>query len=584
MLGNVCVPESAAPFCYEFAKENKMLNSAKSDHVGTFSRARNIRAKFLRQFGRDEDGTILVMALLLLVIMLVLGGMAVDFMRFESRRALLQSVSDRAVLAAAELDQTLDAKEVVVDYFKKAGFEGSIVGEPVIGGNGVDSRSVGVTAQFELNTFYLRFIGIDQLEAPAQSAAIEGVGAVEISLIVDVSGSMYTEVSDVDVPSISACDGPMDPPAPTTKGSMRKIDILQEAACNFVNKLIIPEYDDQISISLVPYSEHVNIGDDLFDAIKTTNPLIVDPPKYDGSQESFTNPALCVEIPDAEFLTTEFNDTITYRQVESWQSNQHGYGGWEGTPGTRDYKIGALDQPLCPNNVNEQIIPISQDANALRTAIDGLRPRGGTAIFQGLKWGVTLLDSSFQTTIASLPGGVIDNAFANTRPAKYRTKDPASTTVKYVVLMTDGQNSDSSRVDHDDHYDTAQMVRLFNTYNFPFLWYTANYQSNALSAELNNIPGKPFNGGYSTVRTGLLSSDLAYTADSADTLMQNMCTAARDQGITIFTIAMAAETHGQNEMRECASLPQFYFETEGGSLVKIFEQIADQITDLRLSL
>ena len=561
-----------------------MLNSAKSDHVGTCNKARNIRAKFLRQFGRDEDGTILVTTLLLLIIMLVLGGMAVDFMRFESRRALLQSVSDRAVLAAAELDQSLDSKEVVIDYFKKAGFEGSIVGEPVIGGNGVDSKSVGVTARFEMDTFYLRFIGIDELEAPAQSAAIEGVGAVEISLIIDVSGSMYNMVEDVQVPSVSACDGPSASAPSTTTGDMRRIEILQEAACNFVNKLIVPEYDDQVSISLIPYSEHVNIGPDLFNAIRTSNPTIIDPPLADGTQESYTNPALCVEIPDAEFSTTEFNETITYQQVESWQSNQHGYGGWEGTPGTRNYRVGDLDQPLCPNNVNERIIPISQDANALRTAIDGLRPRGGTAIFQGLKWGVTLLDPSFQTTIAGLPGGVIDNAFANTRPSTYKAKDPNSTTVKYLVLMTDGQNSDSSRVDHDDHYDTAQMVRLFNTYNFPFLWYTANYESNALRAELNAIPGNPFAGNYTNVRNGLLSSDLAYTADSADTLMQNMCNAAKAEDIIIFTIAMDAETHGQDEMRECASRPQFYFETEGDSLVQIFEQIADQITDLRLSL
>ena len=60
-----------------------------------------LRTRYLRAFGRDEDGEIIILTLILLVVMLVVGGMGVDFMRFEARRVVLQSVSDRAVLAAA---------------------------------------------------------------------------------------------------------------------------------------------------------------------------------------------------------------------------------------------------------------------------------------------------------------------------------------------------------------------------------------------------------------------------------------------------------------------------------------------------
>ncbi len=69
---------------------------------------------------RSEDGNLFVVFVPLLFIMAIWGGIAVDLMRFESRRAALQGVTDRAVLAAANLDQKLDPKAVVFDYFTKA--------------------------------------------------------------------------------------------------------------------------------------------------------------------------------------------------------------------------------------------------------------------------------------------------------------------------------------------------------------------------------------------------------------------------------------------------------------------------------
>ena len=125
-----------------------------------------LRARYLRTFIRDEDGSIILLTLLLLIVMLVIGGMAVDFMRYESRRATLQSVADRAVLAAANLNQDLDAEEVVRDYFNKAGYGEQIIGRPrVFEDNG--TRSVAVDASLDINTFYLRLIGLDTLSVQA---------------------------------------------------------------------------------------------------------------------------------------------------------------------------------------------------------------------------------------------------------------------------------------------------------------------------------------------------------------------------------------------------------------------------------
>ena len=75
----------------------------------------------LAGFGRDESGTLVIFALMLTVMMMMMGGIAVDLMRYESRRTSLQNTLDRSTLAAAALTQDLVPRAVVDDYFRKAG-------------------------------------------------------------------------------------------------------------------------------------------------------------------------------------------------------------------------------------------------------------------------------------------------------------------------------------------------------------------------------------------------------------------------------------------------------------------------------
>ena len=64
-------------------------------------------ARHLRKFRTREDGTMVIFAVFMLILMLLVTGMAVDFMRIESTRTRMQGTLDRAVLAAADLGQTL---------------------------------------------------------------------------------------------------------------------------------------------------------------------------------------------------------------------------------------------------------------------------------------------------------------------------------------------------------------------------------------------------------------------------------------------------------------------------------------------
>ena len=503
--------------------------------------AKSGRSSFLRRFAKDEDGGVIVMTLLLLITMLIMGGMAVDFMRFEAKRAELQSVADRAVLAAAELDQDLDAKAVVIDMFEKTGYGDNIVGEPSVT-NMTASRSVSVESRLNINTFYLRLAGIDTLSVPAQSAAIEGAGNIEISLVLDISGSMRSSATDAD------------------GNSSTRIAILQKAADNFVEQLLIDDYKDQISINLVAYSQQVNVGDAIFDQLT----LDEDPTIFEFESDRalpvdqrvggwYTNPSRCVDFEASEFQTTAFNTTRAYHQVETFDH-------YSGSGSS------SLSRPLCPATVSggmqTQIIPLSQDATELTTAIDSYVPTTFTAIHLGMKWGVSLLDPSMRDLLSNASG--IDPAFAGERPSNYSANDAGVSTVKYIILMTDGQNVAGKRI-RDDRYDTYAERLIWGTYPHAY-WYNWDRYKNITPV----IPRESEN----TV------SYTGYSKDDADDQLEEICTAAKEN-ITVYAIAMGA---GSSQMASCASSLAHYHETQGAELQAIFDQIAEQITELRLSL
>ncbi len=478
------------------------------------------------RFARDEEGGITVLTLLLLVVMLVLGGMAVDFMRFESERAQLQSVADRAVLAAAELDQSLDPKDVVNDFFEKAGYANHIIGEPDVEDSS-GNRFVSVDSEIDVNTFYLRLIGIDTLTAPARSSAVEGTGNVEVSLILDISWSMR-----LDVPS---------------EGKTR-IELLRDAAKDFVDELLKDEYRDQISVNLIPYSQQVRLSDELFNALNTSPATIID--TGEDTAVMHTNTTRCIDfepivppgstdpVPLGDYGTLAFDTARTYQQVEDAEH----YSGYD---------------PVCPGRPEEAVIVMSQNADTLKTAIGNLEPSLNTSIHLGMKWGVTLLDPSMRPLLATLPG--TDPAFAGSRPADYAGN---TNTVKYVILMTDGENFSGPRI-RPEYYDTAaERIAISNT-NVPTF-------ASSIGKSLNNVRYTP------------------HTSAQQDTWLQSLCGLAK-VNMTVYTIAMGAPPNGVTQMSNCASQPSYAFSTnftnadgEKG-IDEIFDTIAKQITDLRLS-
>ncbi len=463
----------------------------------------------LARFRKDEAGGMAIFSMFIIVLMLIVAGMAVDFMRFESRRTIMQGAVDRAVLAAADLDQVRTPTEVVNDYVSKSQGGNCLSGEPEIV-ESANFRSVTANCELEMNTYFLKLLGIEEMTAVASATAVEGVGNVEVSLVLDISGSMSDSV-----PSLGKT----------------KMDVLEEAGIAFVDTLLQPEFEGRISVSLVPYTAHVNAGPELFDALGVER------------KHGFSN---CVVIPASDFSNVTMNVASGYTQ------GQH-------------FKTSSGNTHSCPVEEFEEIIPISQDAGALRTAISQFEPRSTTSIFLGLKWGAALLDPSFQSIYSSLPSSMKDSDFVG-RPEAYGVNDNPSDTKKYIVVMTDGKNV-GTRALYDWAYETPSMVAHWASGKNPYDMYRQEFNWNAS-------------------RYWAYYGQYLYTTGEGNTLMSNICTAAKDKGVIIYAIAMGeGSSIDSSAMSSCASSPgSHYFETSGDELVAIFEAIADQITDLRLTL
>ena len=474
----------------------------------------------LRRFARAEDGMVTIFACFMILMMLLIGGIGADMMRHEMERTRIQAVADRAVLAAADRDQKLDPESVVRDYFAKSGMADFVSHVDVQ--QGLNYKIVSVDAETTINTQFMDALGTETLRVPAFATAEERVNKVEISLVLDISGSMRNN---------------------------NKMLNLQTAATEFVDTLLTTGNKNLISISVVPYSEQVNIGPAIFNQLNI-NPVN---PKHPYSH--------CVEIQDNEYGSTSLNLSRNYFQMQHFQWNYYSI--------ESGNQLNTIYDTVCPqygdpnstekNNPNgddyEAVRAISQDAAAIKDQIWKLKPRAGTSIFLGMKWGVALLDPGTRGIVSRLSGmGLVDNVFAS-RPASYNDAE----TMKTVVLMTDGQNDRSFRITQP-YYNSKSDMNHWADYNFQYY--------------LNRFVGS---------RHHYKWYEQKYTAEQGDGFLESICNAAKAKRIIIWAIGFEVTDHGANVMRNCASSPSHFFRVEGIQISDAFNSIARQINQLRLT-
>lgn len=557
--------------------------------VRVWVRRREALAARMQRFAADTGGTLVVFGLMLFLLMIMMGGIAVDLMRYESTRTSLQNTLDRSTLAAAALTNTLDPEGVVDDYLLKAGLSQYLTSVNV--DQGTNYRTVTADADADTSPMFLGMLGIQDLIAAGHSKAEQRVDNVEIVLALDISGSMLGA----------------------------KIANLIVAANQFVDTVLSSDPDQHISIGIVPYNAQVNLPPELLAQFTVAHP------------NGIANDN-CLELPNSVFGTSAIDRSATYSEmayadVASSTSRSTSYvstsSGAASLPGGAYCQAGTMNQILLP----------TKDTAALHAKINALTAGGNTSIMYGMRWALELLDPDARDMFTDLIANGYMSANLDGHPYDYTDTE----TLKVIVVMTDGEHTEHQMI-ADAYKDGASPIYKStgdgyysirhtsgrpvaagaNEYWVPHLCVSTNCKAGTNTAEAWRAT--PYDSGSGTVqldwkdvwatfrdsyvawqfyaralgtssssRTSVYNStigafEVSYgTTTTMDTQLQTVCATAKSNDVVVYGIAFEAPSNGQTQIRNCATSDAHYFDATTVTISTAFKAIANNISQLRLT-
>jgi Flp pilus assembly protein TadG len=506
---------------------------------------RDTALRTVRAFLIDERGSGVVLAVFVILGMMMSFGMAVDMMRLESTRVKIQNAVDRAVLAATDLDQTLDPESVVRDYLSKAGLDVDIRSITVT--EGIGSREVTASVVATLDTLFLDLVGQNTISTSASGTAEEAIADIEITLVLDLSNSMNQN---------------------------NRLANMKSAAREFVDTVLSnTEAAQRISVSLVPYTGQVQAGSLLSYFTTSGNAAFGTCVRFAG--DSFDDLG--------QSLTQILNVVPLF---DPW------------------YASNSITMSYCPRHASQGIVAFSNDAAALRSRIGNFIADGNTSIDIGMRWANILQDPQFRPAVSGLiSAGAVSPDFAG-RPMEYGREDSA----KFILVMSDGENFDEFQVQPDyDNQLSPVRVNSNGRYSVYFdrWWTTSDWfrdSNNSWStspegsgnrqlswrellsrSSVNYIAANlmaPSHGGSSSAWYASILNTI--NPDTKDDRTIAACDAAKAAGTIIYAIGFEAPSGGRALLRNCASSPAHYFDVSGIQISQAFRSIARQINQLRL--
>lgn len=401
--------------------------------TSAISAARRRLSKSLTDFRDDERGAMAVFILLMFVVMFMFGGIAIDVMRYETRRVALQQTMDRAALAAASLTQTRTGQEIAEDWFEKAQLNRDIpmvtFSDPTVRAiNDAGLRRVTIDASVRSNNFFMGkfyreggiFDNMTYLAGPARSEAAQGVSEIEVMLVLDITGSMGDPLGD----------------------GRSKIQAMRTAAQEFVNIVKANDTRNGVSIGVVPYAAQVNIPAELraqFNALNIST--------WDGVANAGVPNINCFEFPTSSFTSTAFplSEPIRMAAVADGNSGTTTDGRrvspQSPSAGSRACTTNAETggTPWVDGTVNHVLLP-TKDPVPVNTKIARLTAAGNTSIAVGMRWGTALIDEAARPIYTALGDASVQGRPANNDSIQTR---------KIIILMTDGEHVTNTHIRDD---------------------------------------------------------------------------------------------------------------------------------------
>ena len=535
---------------------------------------------FMTRFRRDEDGTLIIFGLVLFVLMLMMGGFAVDLMRYENTRTNLQNTLDRSVLAAATLTQKLTPQAVVRDYMQKAGLSDQLNSVSVT--QAMNSRTVTAVGVADTHPIFLHMLGIDRFDAKGRSTAQQSNTNIEIVLVLDISGSMNRN---------------------------NKIGNLRTAASEFVDTVLANDTRHRVSIAIVPYNAQVNTGADLAGAFTVNNPNgVANVNCFEPLRASFaaalpisrTDPLSMTAYADYAYATNKSNVYVS--------------------PLDTSYAKPNYSNVYCNQNTYNAVRLPNNDASVLKSQINGLQAQGNTSITLGMKWGATMLDPSMRSAYT---GFITAGKMPATMPGRpFSYSDPQ--VMKFVILMTDGEHVSHTRIVDTYKYGPSGIYKSPSDGQYS-VRFTSGRPAAAGANEYyvpqtNTWQATAWNGGveqgWQDIWKVLKTSYVAWqfyarplgtsdanrnslystrfnamvqtyaSAPDMDASLNQTCSFVKDQGVTVYGIAFEAPPVGQTAIRNCSTDPatgSHYFAANGIQIQTAFQTIASNMSMLKLT-
>ena len=343
-----------------------------------------------KQFKTSEDGSILPIFAMVAVFMIVLMGAAVDVSRTVNAREKMAFALDAAALSvAADLSTTVmsdaEIQQALEDSFR-ANLDGADFLDEAIENLDFtvdpENGSIQVSSSAMLNTYFLDIggygkdaLGPSVLGFSSDAQVTYSRFDVELALVLDVTGSMRWDM-----------------------------DTLRTAADGLVD-ILIPEgtddSDSKVRISLIPYSQGVNLGD-YAEVVK-------------GGAYGYADTSVCVTERE------DYDDGSDVHEVK-YTDQPHDYYD-ETSPPPRQTFYGGGSSNCSADSV---MIPLTSDRDSLVDAIAALDDNGGTAGQTGVVWGWNSLSPNYSDVWPS-----------DSTPAAYDNDD----VLKFAIIMTDGDNN-----------------------------------------------------------------------------------------------------------------------------------------------
>ncbi len=392
-------------------------------------RIRQVLRTWIARFVRDRRGSVAVLVGLGIISFVGFVGIATDAARGYLVKAKLSEALDAAGLAGGKAFNS-PTRDADIQQFFDANFPPGYLGATVSGPNPtIDTQDQKITlaATATIDTTFMRVLGFHNLTVSSVTEVTRQQTALDIVLVMDMSGSMNDYVS-----------------------GQRKIVSARNAATELINILFGNNAASaQLNVGIVPFNSKVNVtydGSVYNSALTTTQavPGFVNPVTH-GAQSLvyFANnsPVPLLNAPASNWkgcvYSRYLNDGIATDDADvllgDLTTPQGSWAAWEpigaeGEP-TASYFTrcsGAVGGQECTACQTVGITPMKHVKADVLNAIDALtNPDGGTNIPQGLAWGWRVLDES----------APFNEAAAN---------DPNITRNRAIVLMTDGENCGAS--------------------------------------------------------------------------------------------------------------------------------------------